>query len=298
MSARLPGPDYPAPAKLNLFLHVTGRRPDGYHLLQSAFILVGLQDTIRLRVRADGVIARVNEVAGVPEATDLAVRAARLLQAETGTPQGADIEVGKRIPLGGGLGGGSSDAATVLLALDRLWGTGLGAERLRALGARLGADVPFFLFGQDAWVEGIGEVLRPLDVPTRWYLILAPPVHVPTPEIFGAPELTRNTQSLKIEDFSAHGGQCFMGAGTRNDLQAVVEARYPEVREYREWLSQHGEARMTGSGACVFAAFGTREAAEAVAAALPPGMNGFVAQGLRQHPLRQQQAPEGSRQAG
>jgi len=276
----LPGPDYPAPAKLNLFLHVTGRRADGYHLLQSAFVLIDLQDTLRIRVRDDGVIARVNEVAGVPEADDLVVRAARLLQAESGTRLGADLEVEKNIPMGAGLGGGSSDAATVLLVLDRLWGTGFGDDRLRAMGARLGADVPFFLNGQDAWVEGIGEVLRPLDVPARWYVVLAPPVAVPTREAFGAPELTRNTQSLKIEDFSART------VTFRNDLQPVVEARYPVVREYREWLSRHGEARMTGSGSCVFAGFDSREAAAAVMRELPNGMKGFLAQGLRDHPLR------------
>lgn len=276
----LPGPDYPAPAKLNLFLHVTGRRANGYHLLQSAFVLIDLQDTLRIRVRDDGVIARVNDVAGVPEADDLAVRAARLLQAESGTSLGADLEVEKRIPMGAGLGGGSSDAATVLLVLDWLWGTGLADDRLRQIGARLGADVPFFLFGRDAWVEGVGEVLSPLEVPARWYVVLAPPVAVPTREAFGAPELTRNTQSLKIEDFSEHSGDF------RNDLQSVVEARYPVVREYREWLSRHGDARMTGSGSCVFAGFESREAAAAVMRELPPGMKGFLAQGLRDHPLR------------
>lgn len=276
----LPGPDYPAPAKLNLFLHVIGRRADGYHLLQSAFVLIDLQDTLRIRVRDDGVIARVNDVAGVPEADDLAVRAARLLQAESGTRLGADLDVKKRIPMGAGLGGGSSDAATVLRVLDRLWGTDLGDERLGTMGASLGADVPFFLFGRDAWVEGIGDVLRPLALPPRWYVVLAPPVAVPTREAFGAPELTRNTQSLKIEDFSEHSGRL------RNDLQPVVEARYPVVREYREWLSRHGDARMTGSGACVFAAFESQEAAAAVMRELPRGMKGFLAQGLRDHPLR------------
>ena len=276
---RLPGPDYPAPAKLNLFLHVVGRRADGYHLLQSAFTLIDYADRLRLRVRDDGVIARVNDVPGVPEPEDLIVRAARLLQSETGSRWGVDLELDKRIPMGGGLGGGSSDAATVLRVLDRLWRTDLGPEALRALGARLGADVPFFLFGQPAWVEGIGEVLRPLAVPERWYVVLTPPVQVPTQAVFAAPELTRNTEPLKMEDFSAFAGVF------HNDLQPVVESRYPAVREHLEWLSHRGPARMTGSGACVFADFGERGQAEAVLKELPDSMRGFVARGLSRHPL-------------
>jgi 4-diphosphocytidyl-2-C-methyl-D-erythritol kinase len=281
---RLPGPDYPAPAKLNLFLHVVGRRADGYHLLQSVFTLIDRCDRIRVRVREDGGIRRVSDLAGVAPDEDLVVRAARLLQEASGTPLGADIEVEKAIPMGGGLGGGSSDAATVLVVLDRLWGTGFGAGALGELASTLGADVPFFLFGQAAWVEGIGERLQPVELPQRWYLVLAPPVAVPTREIFAAPELTRDTEALKMEDFSAQApaGQ----ARFRNDLEAVVIKRYPQVGSYLEWLRQHGDARMTGSGACVFAEFESREAAQRVMDRLPATMKGFVAKGLEQHPLR------------
>lgn len=284
---RLPGPDYPAPAKLNLFLHVVGRRPDGYHLLQSVFTLIDRCDRLRLRVRDDGEVHRVSDLPGVPPEQDLVVRAARSLQAASGCRLGADIEVVKSIPMGGGLGGGSSDAATVLLALDRLWGTGLGPEGLARLAPGLGADVPFFLFGRPAWVEGIGERLAPVALPARWYLVLVPPVEVPTREIFSAPELTRDTEALKMEDFSARpwpGG----GGRFRNDLEAVVAARYPQVREHLEWLGRHAPARMTGSGACVFADFGSRGEAERVLQAAPKEMTGFVAQGLMQHPLHTQ----------
>ena len=278
---QLEGPDYPAPAKLNLFLHVTGRRPDGYHLLQSAFILIDRQDRIRLRVRADGLVCRVNEVAGIAEADDLAVRAAQLLKDATRTNRGADIELEKSIPLGGGLGGGSSDAATVLIGLNRLWQTDLDPQRLRALGARLGADVPFFLFGRNAWVEGIGEILAPLEYPQRWYVVLVPPTPVPTQGIFTAPELTRNTEALKIEDFSAQP----QDPRWVNDLQPVVVARYPEVRRHLEWLAGHGRARLTGSGGCVFAGYDAREEAEAVMKAVPASMQGFLARGMARHPL-------------
>ena len=282
----LPGPDYPAPAKLNLFLHVIGRRADGYHLLQSVFTLIDLADRVRLRVRDDGLVRRVSLLPGVPAEADLAVRAARLLQEASGTGLGADIEVEKRIPMGGGLGGGSSDAATVLLALDRLWGTGFGAEALAELAPALGADVPFFLFGQPAWAEGIGELLRPVEVPDRWYLVLVPPVSVPTAAIFQAPELTRNTEPLKMEDFSAR--LTARDDGLRNDLEAVVVSRFPLVAEHLGWLRARGAGRMTGSGACVFAAFDSREAAEGMLGELPASMKGFVARGLRQHPMRVQ----------
>jgi 4-diphosphocytidyl-2-C-methyl-D-erythritol kinase len=280
---RLPGPDYPAPAKLNLFLHVVGRRADGYHLLQSVFTLVDRMDQLRFRVREDGAIRRVNEVEGVPEDADLVVRAARLLKEASGTALGAEIELEKTIPMGGGLGGGSSDAATTLLALDRLWETRLGDARLRELGARLGADVPFFLFGRNAWVEGIGERLQPIRLPPRWYVVLVPPVHVPTPLVFAAPELTRNTEPLKMEDFSATSGAGIF----RNDLEAVVTNRFPEVRDHLAWLAQHGDARLTGSGGCVFAGFGDCQAAEQVLRALPATMRGFIARGLEHHPLHE-----------
>ena len=280
---RLPGPDHPAPAKLNLFLHVVGRRADGYHLLQSVFTLIDRADTLRFRVRDDGEVHRVHALDGVPEDTDLAVRAARLLREAAGTRLGADIELVKRIPMGGGLGGGSSDAATTLMALDRLWATALGPARLRELGASLGADVPFFLFGENAWVEGVGERLQPIRLPPQWYVVLVPPVHVPTPLVFAAPELTRNTETLKMADFSATSGR----GRFRNDLEPVVASRYPEVRAHLAWLAQRGEARLTGSGGCVFAAFERREAAQQVLDQLPASMQGFVAQGLDHHPLRE-----------
>jgi 4-diphosphocytidyl-2-C-methyl-D-erythritol kinase len=281
---KLPGPDYPAPAKLNLFLHVVGRRDDGYHLLQTVFTLIDHCDRLRFRVRDDGRVERANLVPGVPPEQDLAVRAALLLKEASGAGQGVDIEIDKAIPVGGGLGGGSSDAATVLMALDRLWGTRFGAEALAELAAPLGADVPYFLHGMPAWAEGIGDRLTPIDLQPRWYLVLVPPVAVSTQSIFAAPELTRNTEPLKMEDFSARPES----EQFRNDLEPVVTARYPVVEQHLEWLRRRAPARMTGSGACVFAAFASREEAYAVAGELPGSMQGFVAQGLTQHPLRRQ----------
>ena len=278
----LPGPDYPAPAKLNLFLHVVGRRADGYHLLQSAFTLIDLADTLRVRVREDGEIRRVSDLAGVPPEGDLVVRAARLLQEASGTALGADLEVAKRIPMGGGLGGGSSDAATTLIVLDRLWGTGFGPEALAEIAQGLGADIPFFLFGRSAFAEGIGERLRELALPPAHYLVLVPPVAVPTQVAFAAPELTRDTEPIKMEDFSAR----LTAQRLRNDLEPVVIARFPEVERHLAWLRQHGEARMTGSGACVFAAYASRGEAQRVLDELPAPMQGFIARGLDVHPLR------------
>jgi 4-diphosphocytidyl-2-C-methyl-D-erythritol kinase len=281
---RLPGPDYPAPAKLNLFLHVVGRRADGYHLLQSAFALIDRADRLRFAVRTDGRIARVNDVPGIASDDDLAVRAARLLAQASGTGLGVDVEVEKQIPVGGGLGGGSSDAATALLVLNRLWKTGLDDAALATLGLELGADVPFFLFGRNAWVEGIGERLAPLEIPRRWYVVLAPPVQVSTATVFAAPELTRDTEALKMEDFSARPESREL----HNDLERVVCARYPQVREHLEWLRRRGMARMTGSGSCVFAPYASLEGAQRVLDELPPTMSGFIARGLERHPLRAQ----------
>jgi len=285
---RLAGPDYPAPAKLNLFLHVTGRLPDnGYHLLQSVFTPIDLCDALRIESTEDGRIERVNEVAGVPAEADLAVRAAHLLKEATGTPQGARIEVEKRIPMGGGLGGGSSDAATVLLVLNRLWGCGFDEEALGEIGLALGADVPFFVRGAPAWVEGIGDILKPFDLPPAWYAIVAPAVSVPTHEIYAARELTRDAEALKMEDFSAHPPDFSKDPRFRNDMEAVVVARYPEVGRALAWLARRASARMTGSGGCVFAAFASREAAQAALEGLPASMKGFVARGLEHHPLRE-----------
>ena len=268
---------YPAPAKLNLFLHVVGRRADGYHLLQSVFRLIDRADTVHLELRADGRVVRDGDLPGVPEDRDLTVRAARLLQAHAPAGAGVSIRLDKVLPMGGGLGGGSSDAATVLLALNRLWQVNLPRETLQRLALQLGADVPVFVFGQTALAEGVGEILRPLSAPPAWYVVLTPPVQVPTAAIFAAPELTRNSPPLKIARFSAGMGH--------NDLQPVVVSRYPEVARHLEWLGQFGEARMTGSGACVFASFGTESAARDVLRQLPETMQGFVAQGLDRHPL-------------
>ena len=281
---QLDAPDYPAPAKLNLFLHVVGRRRDGYHLLQSVFTLIDLQDTLRFRMRADGIVRRVSDLPGVLPAEDLVVRAALLLQEASGTPQGADIELVKRIPMGAGLGGGSSDAATTLVALNRLWKTGFDREALAEIGGGLGADVPFFIFGRPAWAEGIGDRLRDVEVAPCWYAILTPPAHVPAQVAYTAPELTRDTEALKMEDFSAYPHD----PRFHNDLESVVSARFPVVAQHLEWLRQHGNARMTGSGSCVFAAFKGRDAAQRVIDALPAPMSGFIAQGLTHHPLLEQ----------
>jgi 4-diphosphocytidyl-2-C-methyl-D-erythritol kinase len=268
---------YPAPAKLNLFLHVVGRRADGYHLLQSVFRLIDRADTVHLELLDDGRVVREGDLPGVAEDDDLTVRAARLLQTYAPEGAGVSIRLEKVLPMGGGLGGGSSDAATVLLALNRLWQINLSREQLQQLALQLGADVPVFVFGQTAFAEGVGEILCPLSAPPAWYVVLMPPVQVPTAAIFAAPELTRNTPALKIARFSAGMG--------RNDLQPVVVSRYPEVARALAWLAQFGEGKMTGSGACVFASFGTEDAAWNVLRQLPETMQGFVAQGLDMHPL-------------
>lgn len=268
---------FPAPAKLNLFLHVVGRRADGYHLLQSLFRFIDCADTVHLALRGDGSVARAADLPGVPEAQDLTVRAARLLQPHAPPGSGVTIRLEKRLPMGGGLGGGSSDAATVLLALNRLWDVNLPRADLQSLALGLGADVPVFVFGQTAFAEGVGEILRPASAPPAWYVVLTPPAQVPTASIFAAPELTRDTPPLKIAPFSAGMG--------RNDLQPVVVARYPEVARHLAWLARFGEARMTGSGACMFASFDTEAAARDVLGRMPGTMRGFVAQGLDRHPL-------------
>lgn len=278
---------YPAPAKINLFLHVVGRRPDGYHLLQTLFRLVDHGDTLRFAPRTDGRILRLRPLDGVPEERDLCLRAARLLQEASGCRHGVEIALEKRLPMGGGLGGGSSDAATVLLALNRLWRLNWPRARLQALGLQLGADVPFFVFGRNACAEGVGEALQPVDLPPVWYLVIEPAVAVPTAEIFAAPNLTRNTKAIKMADFSAGWGA---GRGSllfgQNDLEPVVCGRYPEVARALAWLRQHAEARMTGSGACVFAPFAAEQDARAVLARMPEDMVGWIARGLDEHPLR------------
>lgn len=268
---------FPAPAKLNLFLHVVGRRPDGYHLLQTVFRFLDYGDRLHIQPRQDGKIELLNPLPGVAIEQDLCYRAARLLQEEAGCQLGADIALEKRLPLGGGLGGGSSDAATVLLALNRLWGLGMPRERLQALALKLGADVPVFVFGRSAFAEGVGERLQAIDLPPACYVVLVPPVHVSTQRIFTHTGLTRDTPETKIAALSEGCGH--------NDLQPVVVALYPVVGEYLAWLQRFGDARMTGSGACVFAAFRDREEAERVFARRPGEMKGFVADGLDRHPL-------------
>lgn len=272
---------WPAPAKLNLFLHVTGRRADGYHGLQTAFRLIDLADTLRFKPRDDGRVTLRRPLAGVPPAQDLCLRAAALLKHATGHQGGVEIDLDKRIPMGGGLGGGSSDAATTLVALNYLWRLGLIRGELQRLALELGADVPLFVFGENAFAEGVGEELLPLALPHAWYLVLVPPVQVPTAAVFAAPELTREAKPIKITAF-------FDGLkrrALRNDLEPVVCSRYPEVARHLAWLRQYGEARMSGSGACVFAEFSTESAAHAAHAQLPPAMRGLVARGLDRHPM-------------
>lgn len=268
---------YPAPAKLNLFLHIVGRRADGYHFLQTVFRFLERGDRLRFSPRADRSIRLVTPLAGVPPEHDLTVRAARLLQAEAACPHGVDILLEKCLPLGGGLGGGSSDAATVLLALNHLWQLRLSRRRLQEIGLALGADVPVFLFGQNAFAEGVGETLQAVDLPPRCYLVLEPPVQVPTAAIFGAPELKRDSPAITPQAWHP-------GFGV-NDLEAVACARFPVIAEHLACLSAFARARMSGSGACVFAEFADRELADAALRRLPDGLRGWVAAGLDRHPL-------------
>ena len=276
---------WPAPAKLNLFLHVIGRRPDGYHLLQTAFQFVDFSDLLDFCIRPDsGLSLRTNYSTINPEA-DLSLRAARLLQRETSCNSGADIRITKRIPMGGGLGGGSSNAATTLAALNTLWSLGLTTEQLTELGLRLGADVPIFLYGHAAWAEGIGEELTPIEPEEGWYLIIYPGCHVPTADIFRAADLTRNTPAITIRDF--------LGSGGHNDCEAVVRHRFPGVAEVLDWLQQHADARMTGSGSSVFARFDSSDQAAAIYDLLPSGWQGFVARALNRSPLLERLEREG-----
>lgn len=267
-----------APAKLNLFLHVTGRRADGYHLLQTVFRLLDYGDLIQVQPRKDGRIVRT-AISGVPEEQDISLRAARLLQQKTHCTWGADISIEKRIPLGSGLGGGSSDAATVLLALNRLWELGLSRKVLMELALQLGADVPFFIFGQNAWAEGIGELLQPIQLEPAYYAVLIPPVSISTASIFARQELTRTTNPQTMAAF-------FKGFG-QNDLQPLVCQMYPQVATCLNWLKQFGDARMSGSGASVFVEADNLGAAQNIVDQKPAGMNGFAAGSLNQHPLYQ-----------
>jgi len=269
---------WPAPAKLNLFLHVTGRRPDGYHELQTVFQFLDYGDALTFESRLDGRIRRGNAVAGVAEDDDLAVHAAWALQRHAGCTLGCDIGIDKRIPLGGGLGGGSSDAATTLIALNRLWRLDLPDDELARLGLGLGADVPVFVHGAAAWAEGIGEKLSPALPPEAWYLVITPDCAVDTRAMYGAPELPRATPRVSWDDFAA--------GRTHNDFEPVVRKRYPPVAEALDWAGRHGRARLSGSGASVFVDFAGRDAAEHARLAVPPGWRAFVARGLNRSPLR------------
>jgi len=270
----------PAPAKLNLFLHVTGRRPDGYHTLESLVVPIDRADLITLSLRDDDAVTRTHGAAGVEVDDDLAVLAARLVQREFAVACGVEIGVDKRVPMGAGLGGGSSDAATVLLGLNRMWRLGLSRATLMNLALKLGADVPFFVFGEPAFARGVGERLQACSVPATWFAVVAPPIHVPTAEIFAATELTRDSESAKMPVFSEGYG--------RNDLQPAAVARFQEIADALEALgsvASEAGARMTGSGACVLAAFANEQAAQQALSRLPRGMTGFVARALDRHPL-------------
>ena len=285
--------DLPAPAKLNLFLHVVGQRPDGYHELQTVFQFVELADRVSIARRTDTQLRRTTAIAGVDEADDLVIRAAQLLRDDCGIEAGADIGVEKRIPLGGGLGGGSSDAASTLVGLNRLWDLGMDTDRLAALAVKLGADVPVFVRGLAAWGEGVGERLIPLALEQPWYVLIVLPFAVATADIFHAPALTRNTPRLRISRLLRIGLESLESrvrieqllAAARNDCEPVVREMHPGVGEALDWLSQYSRARMTGTGATVFAPFETRERAGEVAGAVPAPWQGLVTRGLNRSPL-------------
>ncbi|SCX09163.1 4-diphosphocytidyl-2-C-methyl-D-erythritol kinase [Nitrosomonas eutropha] len=272
---------FPAPAKLNLFLHVIGRRDDGYHLLQTVFRFIGYSDQLGFDVTNDGVIRHLNLVPGLTDTDDLCVRAAKLLQKRSGKEMlGVGIHLSKNIPLGGGLGGGSSDAATTLIVLNRLWGINWGRERLMALGLELGADVPIFIYGRNAFAEGVGEKLEVINLPPAWYVVLTPPAPISTAAVFASKELTRNTIPIKMAAFSMAQGH--------NDLELVAMRLQPVIAEWLDWLKgRHGSTKvaMSGSGSCVFAEFPSESAAREVLRQLPDSMSGFIAPGLARHPL-------------
>lgn len=281
-----------APAKINLFLHITGRRADGYHTLQSVFELLDFYDTIHIKPNHTGQISRVNVIQNVLENQDLTIRAAIALQKATGCQQGADIHLEKHIPMGGGLGGGSSDAATVLLALNHLWNLHLPREQLMQIGLTLGADVPVFIFGQTAWAEGIGELLSPVDSPQQsknnkqepYYVVLTPNIQVSTMQIFAHPRLTRDTKPLKITDFSSTAFNHLKKKRFKNDLEESVCELFPAIASTLKWLNQYGEAKMSGSGASVFVKVNSKQIADELFANKPANTTGFIAKGLSKHP--------------
>jgi len=271
-------PAWPAPAKLNLFLHVVGRRSDGYHELQTVFQFLDYGDSLHFAPRQDGLLQRLTKLPGVPASEDLCLRAAHSLKERTGCTLGCDIRIDKRIPLGGGLGGGSSDAATTLVALNRLWRLKLTDDQLAEIGVELGADVPVFIRGKAAWAEGIGEVLTPVSPLEPWYLVVTPPCAVDTREMYQDPYLSRATPRTHWAEF--------LVGGTRNDFEPVARRRHPEVGQALDWAARYGRAHLSGSGASVFVAFDSKEAAEQVRTQVPPAWRSFVAKGLNESPLR------------
>ena len=274
---------FPAPAKLNLFLYITGQRADGYHTLQTLFQFLDYGDTLTIEPRTDGALRLLTPVKGVPDEENLIVRAARLLmqyadpRGRLPAGSGADISIDKRLPMGGGLGGGSSNAATVLVALNHLWGCGLSVEELAGLGLRLGADVPVFIRGHAAFAEGVGEVLTPVEPPERWYLVAHPGVSIPTPEIFRDPDLPRNTPARPLETL--------LNCEFSNDCEVIARKRFRKVDEALTWLLEYAPSRLTGTGACVFAEFDTEPAARQVLEQAPAWLNAFVAKGVNLSPL-------------
>jgi 4-diphosphocytidyl-2-C-methyl-D-erythritol kinase len=267
-----------SPAKLNLFLHITGRRADGYHNLQTLFQLLDYGDTLKFAVRNDGRVTLQPGISGVPFEDNLIIKAVRILQKTSGSTLGVDIELEKRLPMGGGIGGGSSNAATTLVALNYLWDCGLTSTQLQQLGLQLGADVPVFVNAQTAWAEGVGEALQPIELPKNWFLVVQPDCHVSTQQIFSHKDLTRDSPAIKVAAFLEQGGQ--------NACQALVRRLYPQVDEALNWFAEHGySAKLTGTGACVFTQFATAEAAQHVLQCLPKHLPGFVAQGVNQSPL-------------
>lgn len=269
----------PCPAKLNLFLHVLGRRDNGYHELQTVFQLLNYGDQLHLSSNHSGQISLKPNLPSIPTESNLVFKAAKLLQTSTGTQLGADLTLEKVLPQGGGIGGGSSDAATTLLGLNHLWQTGLSIRQLADLGASLGADVPVFVEGRSAWAEGLGEQLEPMNLPPRWYLVIAPNCSVSTAEIFQHKELTRNTSAINMRAFLEEGG--------KNDCQPLVEKLYPQVKDAVEWLSLYSSAQLTGTGACVFAAFNCEQEARSIFAKRPKKLKGFVAEGINISPVHQ-----------
>ncbi len=278
---------WPAPAKLNLFLHITGRRADGYHLLQTVFQFIQLEDEIDFTILQEDLVTRSSDMPGVDAEDDLVVRAARKLKEKTGCKLGVDINVKKRIPDGGGLGGGSSDAATTLVALNELWGTGLAAEELASIGLSLGADVPVFIYAHAAWAEGVGENFTSIEPEESWYLVIHPGCSVATKTIFNEADLTRNTPAITIRDFLEGGGI--------NDCEFVVRKHYIEVAKALDWLGKFAPTKLTGTGACLFAPFSDEQEAIAVKEKLPKEWQGYVVKGMNKSPLLERMTAERSK---